>query len=175
LVRDGGGKPKRPRRTREDFGVDQAEEIPADSLVWRDGLEEWMAANKLPEFASVSIGYATPPPPPSPPPLPAASNSPPPMPTYPVSSDLLVTSSGPPSSAVGTTVPSMIAQTISQVVGESAWRALLSSGLRPDAVVACIPILRLKLIEEQNESAAANAMSLLRKVSNKISDLTGSG
>ena len=177
------GNRRGPAELEKVLALIKQKKIPADSLVWRDGLEEWTAANKLPEFASVSIAQVpsppppplpTPPPPPASPP-PAASNSPPPMPTRAVSSDLLVSSSGPPTLAVATAVPSMIAQTISQVVGEATWRALLASGLMPNAVVACIPILRLKLNDEPNESAAANAMSLLRRVSNKISDLTDRG
>jgi hypothetical protein len=169
------GSRRGPAELEKILGLIKQKKIPADSLVWRDGLEQWTAANTLPEFASVSTAKAPPPPPSPSSPPPLALTSPPAMTERAVSSDLSVSNSGPPSLAVANTVSSVIAQSISQVLGDATWRALLSSGLKPDAVVACIPVLRLKLNDEPNESAAANAMSLFRKVSNKISDLTDRG
>ncbi|MBU6239662.1 MAG: DUF4339 domain-containing protein, partial [Planctomycetes bacterium] len=49
------GNRRGPAELEKVVALIKQKKIPADSLVWRDGLEEWTAANKLPEFASVSI------------------------------------------------------------------------------------------------------------------------
>jgi hypothetical protein len=64
---------------------------------------------------------------------------------------------------------------VRKLLGEETWTALRSAGLLPTANLACLPILRLRFNEEGNSSPSANAMSLLRRVSNKISDLTDRG
>lgn len=62
-----------------------------------------------------------------------------------------------------------------RAMGDATWTALLNAGMNPSSIFGCFPVARLRVADEPNESTAASALSLLRRVSHKISDITDRG
>jgi hypothetical protein len=177
-----------------------AGQLTPDALVWREGLEQWSPANQLTEFVAAMAATA-----PAPPAIPTPPAMPPQVPPAPVvpprlpgamprpaafvsgpgaadSAAAMSTGAGGGSAGVleaglGELVDglSLTAEAVRRIVGEATWGALLSAGMPLDATLACLPVLRLRLNDEPSESTASSAMSLLRRVSNKISDLADRG